>query len=346
MSARAFLAVLLVALAGCSGDKAGKTDDDTPQTGDGPAPLNETSEVEAPEWAVGQWWEWEFTGMDVTTTTFCSIVLTAGGGGAVLVTENDFEAKREAAYDRPLLGDVGKDLAFDLWGEDVDILDFPLADGKSWTATMPNIAWDVIESDSALLEMTASFDEAIGEGGGFFMMGMHNEHHLLEAEYDPAIGWFTGLRFFDVDEGAEGLEWGFELKSSGLNYTGPYFQYDAALRISMFDGNGFTDFPTEGGEPFLSPQPVGDIRVEDGEHVFLEMYAESVLGVRVLTLTDPDTEQRQLVAQGDVDGDGKYLLVDEPGIAGLWRAATAGAGGYSVAGIEGAILTPLGGTMG
>lgn len=339
MVARPALATLLVlplaALAGCAG---------TPNTGAEPAPagagdavdgivgaLDANSSVPAPLWQVGQWWEWQAKfGDTLADGTFCSIVVEAGSA-PVLATEQDAQAKHEAAFGHPLLGALGSDLSMSGFGGEWDLLDFPLADGKTWTGTLPNIAWDILPDGPVAVAMAADFDAALQ---GYRITGHSGEHLLLDGTFLPATGWFGQLNLYDVDPGQEELEVGYTAVNAGLNYTGPYFQHTARLALALQDGNGFTDFPTEGGQPFVQPQPQGTFTLAEGSLLYGLLSAESVAGGRVITLSDPANAQRQVVSHGDLDGNEETLFLDEPGVAGTWTVATTGAGGYSVAYVE------------
>lgn len=333
--------LVAAALAGCAGQPGGAADADgassTDDAGAPPVTLDAASSVAAPVWQVGQWWEWQAVfGSTPADTTFCSIVVEAGGA-PVLATEKDAQAKHEAAFGHPLLGALGPGLQMSGFGGDWDLLDFPLTDGKTWTATMPNIAWDVLPADGVSVAMTATFDEALP---GFRLVGQVEQGTLLEATYLPATGWFGQIDIYDIDPGQEELEVGYTAVSTGLNYTGPYFRHEARLALALQDGNGFTDFPTEGGQPFVQPQPHGTFDLAQGGMLYGLLSAESVIGSRVITLTDPANGQRQVVSQGDLDGDEQFLFLDEPALAGAWTVATTGSGGYSFAYVELYEITP------
>lgn len=328
-----FAAGLLIALlAGCSGEPTATPAAD-PAHGplDGAAAtLDASSSVPAPTWQAGQWWEWEvFFEDQVADETFCSIVLGEEAGGYALVTEKDWAAKDEATFDRPLLGLAAKgDLTTAGWGGDLDLLDFPLSDGKTWTATMPNIAWDVLQpAETAEIAMTARFDAGLQ---GFRITGTAGGGTIVEATYLPATGWFGELAFHDIDPGQEGLEVGLRAKSAGLDYTGPYFRDTATELLSFQDMNGFDDYPTEGGQPITAaPQPYWTFSMTEGTLLYGFVQVEAVAGARGLVLIDPANEQRNIAAQGDLDGGQAWLFLDEPGQAGEWRLATAGAGGFT-----------------
>jgi hypothetical protein len=341
MARSALLSIVLLTamLAGCAGSQnpgdAGADDPMGDDTGGGPglATLDATSSVPAPTWAVGQWWEWEVFFDDVTREdTFCSIVVSQSGGTSLLATEKDWASKEEAAFDQPLLGPASaSDLSTEGWGGQLRLLSFPLTDGKTWTATMPNIAWDVLlPSETAEIAMTARFDDALQ---GFRITGTAGGGTILEATYLPSTGWFGELVFHDIDPGQEAIEVGFRAKSTGLNYTGPYFMHEARLLLSVEDLVGFSDVPTEGGQPFTQPpQPAHAFTMADGS-LYGIIVAEAVAGGRAVVLTPPQGDSRHIEAVGAPEG-GVAQFYDEPGMAGEWRVTTTGAGGFSGAFIE------------
>lgn len=326
--------LLAILLAGCSDAPEPATVGDDPVSAPDGAPvlLDASSSVMAPTWQVGQWWEWEIFFDDrVNEETFCSIVQADDPAGYVLVTEKEWAAKDEATFNRPLLGLAAKgDLTTAGWGGDLDLLDFPLSDGKTWTARMPNIAWDVLRpAETAEVAMTARFD---AELQGYRINGVAGGGTILEATYLPATGWFGELVFHDIDPGQEGIEVGFRAKSAGLNYTGPYFRHTAIPLVAFEDNNGFDDDPTQGGQPITTaPQPHWTFTMTEGTLLYGFIEVEAVAGARGLVLVDPANQQRNIVAQGGTGGGDAFLFLDEPGQAGEWRLETAGAGGFTSA---------------
>lgn len=337
MLVRAVAFALLVSLlAGCAGETPSDAAPDdgaaSPQERALMVHLDASSSVPAPEWAIGQWWEWEISfATETLPDTFRSIVVATDGTTYTLATENDAIAKEEAAFNTPLLGPVQRTkLAMDGWGDQPwSLLEFPLTDGKSWTATMPNIAWDVVAADTAQLAVTASFDPDIGEHGGFRLEGMTQGAKVMEADYDPSTGWFAGLRFHDVDPGQEGLEIGYRAKSTGLDHAGPYFQHTARELLAFEDLVGFDNVPTEGGQPYTAPpQPHHTFTMGEGTTLFGYIGAASVAGARGLVLVDPTSQHRLVAVPGAPEAE-EILFLDEPGKPGEWRLVTAGAGGFS-----------------
>lgn len=330
--------LLIVLLAGCSDAPAATPGSDPGNgkpgvdCGDDPcdAPLTAASSIAAPTWTVGQWWEWQPADAAGPGEPFKSVVLSSGAGGSVVGTDSVDRAKQKAAFDHILLGDLSPTLAVTAWGGEWDLLSFPLTDGKTWSTSIPNIAWDIY-GDSVDLDMRAQFDDTID---GFRFMGHNGDAMVLEGTYLPASGWFGELTVYDVDPGQDPLEFKFTAVKSGLNYTGSVFTAAAEPLLILDDENGFTDVPTEGGEPIVgAPQPHGTFTMAADTHLYGVMVAVGVIGGRVITLTDPANQQRQLVATGTPE-DEQVLWIDEPGVEGQWTLATAGAGGFSGAFID------------
>ncbi|MEA3166803.1 MAG: hypothetical protein QOJ26_1677 [Thermoplasmata archaeon] len=329
------LVLLVLLLAGCAGDKPAAAAPDA--AADGPEPgrqLVPLESIPAPDWQVGQYWEWQVThGTQTMEGTFCSIVVAKDGATYTLATENDDWAKDEAAFDHPLLGTTKKgDLVMTGPDGDWSLLSFPLTDGKTWTASMPNLAWDVfLPAERVDVAMAATFSHPThGEPPLVHITGTSGEYTLLQASYDVRTGWFSDLVFFDVDPGQEEVEVGYHAKSAGMNYTGPYFQHTAKPLLQLFDANGFDDEPTAGGQPYTAPpQPYHSFTVREGTTLYGYIVAETVVAAREVALIDPTNQARHVTATGALDGGSAGLFLDEPAIPGEWRLATGGAGGFS-----------------
>lgn len=341
----ALLALALLLLSGCSGKAPDAAADAAKGDGDSPAdavPAEVTTDASgklsfaAPDWKVGQWWEWETSfGAQTADFTYCSIVVATAGSSYTLATEREASAKDEAAFSMPLLGAVGRpDLAMGAWGDEPwSLLSFPLTDGKTWSARMPNIAWDVVDGDTVDLTMTARIPQPpAGDSPVALIEGKAGGATLVAATYDPATGWFRDLWFWDVDAGQEGLEIGYHAKSAGMDYTGPIFQATATPLLDWFDGGGFDDVPTEGGQPFVEPHPYTDFTMQggDGHLLYGVLLAEAVAGARAVVLVDPNNQERHFEAHdAALEGGGSFLWLDEPAVQGMWRVGSAGAGGFS-----------------
>jgi hypothetical protein len=332
--ARTPTAIALAAflLAGCSAQDPLEADAALDGRVPGGAALSFDS-IPAPAWTVGQWWEWEISLGDATLPdTFCSIVVATEGGTYMLATEDDASAKHHAALGNPLLGPVSKgNLAMTGYGmADWALLSFPLTDGKAWTTSIPNIAWDIFP-DRVDVAMAATFvPRTAGAPPLVSLAGMADGHILIEAEYDPATGWFSSLRVYDVDPGQEELEVGFRAKSTGADYTGAYLQHAARPVLQLDDRVGFNNHPADGGQPYTqAPQPHGSFTLAEGKTLYGYIIAETVVGARAVSLVDPNHQARHIESVGDLNGNENALFLDEPAVAGEWQLISAGIGGFS-----------------
>lgn len=331
--ARAPMAFTLVALlmAGCSAQDP--VEGDAPLGGTTGGDTLSFDSIPAPMWTVGQWWEWEVSFGDQTLPdTFCSIVVATDGSAYTLATENDARAKQHAAFDHPLLGPVSKgNLAMTGYGgPEWALLSFPMTDGKTWTTSIPNIAWDIFP-ERVDVTMAATFvPRQAGTPPLVSLSGTTEGHLLLEAQYDPATGWFSWLRIYDVDPGQEELEVGFRATSTGTNYTGPYHQHTARPVLQLDDRTGFDNHPADGGQPYTqAPQPHGSFTLAEGKILYGYIIAETVVAARAVALVDPNHEARHLESIGDLNGNEDSLFLDEPAAPGEWRLVTTGVGGFS-----------------
>lgn len=340
MAIRVPLVPLLLAalLAGCSDPPARGPAETLPTCADAAEadcvplpPLTSESSVAAPSWAIGQWWEWQPEDAGGEGTPFRSVVVATGASGSTLGSDEPGRAKQAAAYGHLLLGEVQADLGVTAFGGAWDLLSFPLTDGKSWTTTIPNIAWDIyLPAETVDVAMRADFD---AELEGFRIMGHVADAMLIEGTYLPATGWFGELTVYDVDPEQDPLEFTYRATATGTNHTGPVYTATAEPLLNLVDANGFDNLPTEGGQPVVSPQPHGTFTMAAGTQLYGIIVAISVVGGRVVTLTDPANEQRQVVATGAPEGE-QVLELDEAGVAGAWTVATSGAGGLSMAIVE------------
>lgn len=339
---RAATAVTLAfLLAGCAGKSPAGTEAPGAAAGEGLAAevLSANSSVARPEWAVGQWWQYQLSYPGGGSERFKAIVVDTSGSSAVVATDDDAFAKREAAYNHPLLGTFGDSLTMEGWGGSWDLFDFPLTDGARWSGTMPNIAWDVIAGEFVDLAMMASFvAKAPGPDGkevpGFYIMGHAPEADnamVLEGYFIPANGWFSELTFYDIDPDQDPLEVQVKVTEAGLNWTGTYFRHTAEPLLEISDASGFDDDPTAGGQPFADPHPHGTFVVSaQATAVYGLILAETVVGVRQVILHPPEGDAYQLQStSAETDSDIQELQLDVPAVAGEWRLVTAGAGGYT-----------------
>lgn len=327
MLGRLWIAGLLLSalLAGCS--DAPKPAADTDPAGTAGTTVPALTSVAAPRWQPGQWWQWQLSfGSETRAEPFTSVVVETGSG-FIVASDVLSDAKQEAAFGIPLLGAIGSQLEMEGYGGAWSLLQFPLTDGKTWTAQIPNIAWDVLLPAAVIdVTMTATLDPSLP---GFRLTGVVEQGTLLQATYLPQTGWFGQLDLFDIDPGQEELEVGFKAIQAGLNFTGTTYRVEATSLLRLQDGSGFDNDPTAGGQPFVSPQPSGSFAMTEGTVLYGVLSAEAVLGARSIVLVDPSNQERHVIAQAAMDQAEEVLFIDEPGQAGQWHVATTGAAGYS-----------------
>lgn len=332
------LLVACAALAGCSGGSSPGPSDLPDPTGPQGAGAGSTPEPgAAPDWAVGQWWTYSVEYSTQAGDPLTAVVASASPAAYVLAAGSEAWAKQEAAFGHPLLGAITRpDLAMTGWSDGAtwSLLQFPLRDGSTWTTTLPNLAWDVVDGETVEAQVQATQDASIGTAGGYRLAATWEGSTLIEATYDNAAQWFGMLQVNDVDPGQEPLEVRFTLTESG-NASKGAFTAQAREVLAFDDLSGFSDVPVlGGGQPFTDPPaPMHQFTMEGGDGAMLYgvVWGETVAGARQMVLTDPANQPRQWQAIGTPNG---FFEVgfDEPSQAGTWTLATAGAGGFSGAG--------------
>lgn len=198
------LMLLAVALAGCSDDDSPAPDDGSdPAMTDGPAPL------EAPTWAVGDFWTYE-----TSFGTTWNLVVTANGSSDYTVDTDDpnlafFHDQNEVSY----LGDVRKsDLAGSQGNDRVRYYAFPLEDGKTWTTPWDGVAMTI--TATRVSDQVYTF-EAFWE-----------DLLIYTYRYDAADRSLSDFRGYDGN-GTETFT--LDLVDSGTGFTGEFVRVDASI---------------------------------------------------------------------------------------------------------------------
>ena len=181
------LALLLStsALAGCV-DRGNGEDDDVP------------SSVAAPEWQIGQWWDYYYSIPQEEDQGFKLVVATNDGESYWVGTEDESAAEYHAVLNfNPVLGRVDID-EYSIYekGEKQRLLDFPLTAGKQWSFTLLDIdnfdaRVERIEEANDLVgdqrfPTTLVYVEAVGSGA-----------EQLNYIYDSRAGWLRSLELAD-----------------------------------------------------------------------------------------------------------------------------------------------------
>jgi hypothetical protein len=183
-------------LSGCSGGGGpGSAQDDGVTEDGGPS-----GSLEAPSWAVGDWWN--FTTSDGGSATL--VVTGEQGPDWIMETDNRGFAFFDARFDISIMGAVGKsDLKGSQGEERVEYFRWPLVHNQTWQMQLDGQAIDVVARQA--------------EDGTWELEGRNATGLYVSYVYDPEHEWFARQAF----HAADGSEiYSLELSDSGSNYTG------------------------------------------------------------------------------------------------------------------------------
>jgi len=187
------LAVLSMGLQGCTG----ATD----------AILGNDSEIEVPEWEVGDWWLFTFTTPEFSDDSARLVVATVDeeedGNAYMLGISSEEEARRHAVLNHnPFLGRIThSDLGVFENGVEQPVLSFPIGD-RSWTFTLFEKDWSA----------TASI-----EGDRAFISASNDNGEDLRYTYDSNSKFISSFVYTDSND-IEVLR--MSLAQSGSDHTG------------------------------------------------------------------------------------------------------------------------------
>jgi hypothetical protein len=247
-----FLVLLLLtslAFAGCTDDSidSGVKDADSIDAaeGDGRSEelLNADSIVEAPEWALGDYFGHHvfFGDGDNAGTHIDSVIVDESGDDWILKSNNKDASKWEATWDMPMLGAISKDgLETTAFTSDWNIYDFPLTDGKQWTAN-----FNPLLRGARDLTLTATFDNQLqterqGSMVGYKIIGI-NEAGAVElmTDYIPEIGWYSEVIYVDRTTNPDATDDEFVIQiyamGQGSDWTGTIIEATADEKL-LFTG--------------------------------------------------------------------------------------------------------------
>jgi len=228
------LALLLStsALAGCL-DRDNGEDEEPPTS------------VAAPEWQIGQWWDYSYTIPEEENIGFKLVVASIDGENYWVGADDEHTAEYHAVLNfNPVLGRVDLD-EFSIYegGEKQKLLDFPLTVGKEWSFALLGIEnFDArvtkIEKANELVdferhETTLVYIEATGTGA-----------EKLNYIYDSRAGW---LRAFHLTDAADNHLVSIDLTSNyGTEYKGwVYFVKAMDLFDETYQTQGSAEFEND-----------------------------------------------------------------------------------------------------
>lgn len=222
--------VLLLAfpLAGCS--DAGPAEEDPDGRNGDAAP----AAVEAPAWAVGDWWMY-----DLSTVGAVTFVVTGDAGDAwtVDVDHADMAFWHAAFGQISTVGSIGKK---HLDGSQehgaVHFLDFPLQDNKTWGLT-----WDGID-----FQATTRLD-----GERAHVTATADDGRVRTYTYDASVGWFRSMEARDANGT---VEFAATFQRGGHGHTGEVVRWTVHDVHAFHMANGETLF-----EEFTVPDDATDV---------------------------------------------------------------------------------------
>ncbi len=333
---RPALSALLVAalLAGCADDAPASPGDGAAAAGMGASTAgggNATDPGAAPVWQVGQTWKHDWTIGGSTAFDSRSVVVAAGGDGYRLASDDHADAVNHAAFFFHNLGQMDKDWSIHQQQYAFPWYDFPLADGKTWTAHEENIDFN-LGAVSRDLTMTARLVNASGNVPAHYAIEQRTSDGGLRAKYDyrSDVGWFHDLQLFDPAAPDSPPQVTLTTTSWGKGWTGTYYE-----ATSDFLLNTFSFVSPAGGA--AQPQPPTSFAVTaDHTDVLAIVFAFAAAGGSAAELVAPDGQHWEANHVADQDGNTLYgnggVQVQVPAVAGEWRVAWAGASPFAAGG--------------
>jgi hypothetical protein len=347
--------VLVAALAGCV-ESTGLGATATPMATDGRSappegPLGPDSQVNAPVWQVGQWFNHHvfFGSDDLEGDHLSTVVVDDSGAGYRLATDDLTLSKEHAVLNLPILGNVQKDsLALDGLEVVWDYYEFPLRAGKTWGRSV-GLPGDPLSGPGPSYDatFTASFNATINAAGevlpGFQIEATTTDGtKLLTIDYVPSTGWYAHFTLFEprTDDPDDYM---FHVMSmgTGLNWTGTYYEQEPRQVLELLH-----IIAADPAGPIAQVQPLDTFTVEESAtYVFGVLLCGAVTGATQLAILEPQgTAYRcEATAPAPLAGADDFRWFDQAAAPGDWTAAIAGAG---IATWAGAFLWELTETQG
>lgn len=162
-----------------------------------PPAEGERTLAEPPVWRLGEWWKYRLT-EELTGTTYEFYRIVAGaeaGNYLVGFPVNEFSNDILVLH-TPGYGDVSRaDLSYETHDAVFKLLDFPLADGKSWDisfegasdgtaiVSLPGDGTALIEAPTSTYDITAVYTPAVGEVTSLTIPG-YGHYEIVEHGFD------------------------------------------------------------------------------------------------------------------------------------------------------------------
>lgn len=313
---------LIVLLAGCAAPASGPSSEIEP----GPTVFDLDGE-QAPvsPWSVGQWLQYE-----VKTLLSQAGKVNAVFDGERFIADRRPWALEEASRDVPILGGFDPaTLGTTAFGHPWEPLDLPLADGKTWTATLP-----ILDAYGQPVPRPVEFTAKAGtvflpgrQEPGFTVEGRIDGNVSVEMSYSPSLHLPTYIRL--RQPGADETTWAAELREDGKDWVGPVWAAESQVLVADYAlmAPNTADPTAPYADALLSSEFTGP---PAGVTVFGYLVSVAFAGTAHLQLSDPDGKAVSTTALGAPLGV-EVRVVDTAGKPGTWTVTGVGLGAVAFA---------------
>ncbi len=318
------LLLVAVALAGCAEDTPEPEPVPTEVKGPGTTEgITAEDAAKAPSWSIGDWFGHHiyFGPTDTEGSHINTVVVEAGPGGYLMLPDDPEVAKWEAAWDFPMLGQIGtSNLETTAFGVDWNVYKFPMRDGDTWTANV-----DPLFNGARELAITATFNPAIstpyGVFPGFDLVGVNATGEIeLVTDFVPEIGWYSRLLYMDTST-PDPEDFVFNIRSMGrgANWNGTVHTAEARSVVEEFA-------LSQPGDPTSYANAAHHATFtmsEEASELYGVVFALSATGRTAIDLFDPAQKHHQYeVQEADADPENAnaiFEFVELPAVPGNWE---------------------------
>jgi hypothetical protein len=228
-----------------------------------PAPLNATSSVDVPKWALGDAWFIDTQNQGSNENAILAVV-GADPSAYSLATTSQTMASFDASFDVSYIGKIrASDLAGSQHDQAVQFFSFPLTEGKAWKTQ-----WDQ-QTISLSAAFAPSIATPLGPQPGFVITGQDaSGKTYVTYDYVPALAWWTHLDFGS---------YGFKVTGVRHNWTGAYAVATSKTLLTLSTAAPVAD------------TPAGTFTVDAGQtSLLLTIIGHAGPFARALVLLGPD----------------------------------------------------------
>lgn len=305
------------------------------------------SEVPAPLWTVGEYWTFDTVfseSLGGGSLTSSVVVAFADGDSYTLLSDSRDAAMFEAMFDLPFFGDFDKaTLDTTFGGVPFKYYDWPLSEGKSWTAEF-DPGFEAPEPYTFHAAFMPEIPTPAGALPGYDIHGIDPDDFVaFQYDYVPALHWFNHVYWFNEEfpNDLSKADVHLMVTDHGFNWRGELITFAQELALEKF----WAMDPTMQMQstPVTTEPPVETFTIAEGAtDVGGLWFAGACDGATVLQLESPSGNKldvRKTVAPNPADGvppvtcEFEFDFVDTPAEVGQWSARIVGvspffAGGF------------------